>query len=81
MLGGTSGLRRQEIVVSAAITTIRTPPPAASTRAIAVSSGVSMLKCEGTCRHACTVIRATSVTQAAANGTSSHRRARTLSGR
>lgn len=38
-----------------------------------------MLKCEGTWRHACTVIPVTSTTQSAAKTTSSRRRVRPLS--
>jgi hypothetical protein len=33
-------------------TTISTPPPAAKLIATTVSNGVSVLKCDGTCRQA-----------------------------
>ncbi len=67
MLGATCGAARQEATVRTAITAISTPPPAASARAANASKDVSRLKCDGTRRQACSVIKKTSSTQAPAN--------------
>lgn len=57
--------------------TTSTPPPTASVMDTPVSNGVSMLKWDGTRRHACRVMPATSSTQSAANSPSSTVRVRT----
>jgi hypothetical protein len=54
----------------------RPPPPTASVRATSPSKGVSRLKCDGTRRHACSVINETSSTHAPANRPSSQPRVR-----
>ncbi|MFC6929943.1 hypothetical protein ACFQHO_06045 [Actinomadura yumaensis] len=79
MLGAVAGAARNAAMVSATSVTISTPPPAASTRVITVSSAVSWLKWDGTRRQPCTVISATSATHAAANTPRSLRRARSPS--
>jgi hypothetical protein len=61
-------------------TTISVPPPAARTRAMDASTVVPRLKCDGTPRHACTTISATSATLAAAKAPSVHCRTRDRAG-
>ncbi|HEY4570975.1 MAG TPA: hypothetical protein VIH10_16010 [Kribbella sp.] len=62
-----SGFGPIAATVSHPITTMISPPPAARVCAMVASTGVSSLKCDGTCRHTCTEISATSAVQAAVN--------------
>lgn len=79
MLGAVPGASRKAATVSATSVTIRIPPNAARIRVTTVSKPVSSLKCDGTRRHAWSVIRAVSTTQAAANTPRTRTRARSPS--
>jgi hypothetical protein len=65
-------------MVSATTTATSVNPPAASARVTAASNGVSMLKCDGTPRHACKETRRVSRTHAAAKAPSRSVRVRSL---
>ncbi|WP_425329347.1 hypothetical protein [Streptomyces inhibens] len=66
MLGASAGLPRKARTAKTTSVAISTAPPTASSVETELSSAVSRLKCEGTRRHACTVIPATSAAQSAA---------------
>jgi hypothetical protein len=76
MSAGRSGLPPSAATAKVTSTAMRIPPPTASVIDTDRFSGVCMLKCEGTRRHACTVIPPTSTTQSAANTPSSSARRR-----
>ena len=70
---------RNAAMVSMTRTATRVNPPRASVCATTASSGVSILKCDGTPRHACSETRNVSRTHAAAKIPSSRVRVRSSS--